>query len=236
MTTAVLMPPVALACIAGLLGIGLYGLLDSRNLIKHLMVLADPGQSSHSGPGPGRSTERSAGASAESLATTVIVADTVVAIVGLALVVQVHRRTGTLRRGRPVTDARANRMLAGYLVSRAWPGYSVGRRPAVWLVGDRLARWSATPLAVGASVTAALASLVLVPMATSTAVIRLPVGGVFGTVHFRARRSGDVHERHRHRHRQPRRHLFTGLHGQAKLGLARYYSLVLVLSAAWSAW
>lgn len=81
--------------IAGLLGVGFYGLLITRNLIKMVMmlqilikavVLALVFAGKVSGnPGLGQST-----------AATVIVADTIVAVVGLALAVQVRRRFGTL--------------------------------------------------------------------------------------------------------------------------------------------
>lgn len=81
--------------IAGLLGIGFYGLLITRNLIKVVMmsqilikavVLALVFAGKVSGNlGLGQST-----------AATVIVADTIVAVVGLALAVQVRRRFGTL--------------------------------------------------------------------------------------------------------------------------------------------
>ncbi|HMB24108.1 MAG TPA: NADH-quinone oxidoreductase subunit K [Anaerolineales bacterium] len=81
--------------IIGLLGVGLYGLLITRNLIKVVMVLqilikavilALVLAGKLSGQlGLGQST-----------AATVIVADTIVAVVGLALAVQVRRRFGTL--------------------------------------------------------------------------------------------------------------------------------------------
>jgi NADH:ubiquinone oxidoreductase subunit K len=81
--------------IAGLLGVGFYGLLITRNLIKIVMmlqilikavVLALVFAGKISGNlGLGQST-----------AATVIVADTIVAVVGLALAVQVRRRFGTL--------------------------------------------------------------------------------------------------------------------------------------------
>lgn len=81
--------------IAGLLGVGFYGLLITRNLIKVVMmlqilikavVLALVFAGKLSGNlGLGQST-----------AATVIVADTIVAVVGLALAVQVRRRFGTL--------------------------------------------------------------------------------------------------------------------------------------------
>ena len=78
-----------------LLGVGFYGLLITRNLIKIVMmlqilikavVLALVFAGKASGNlGLGQST-----------AATVIVADTIVAVVGLALAVQVRRRFGTL--------------------------------------------------------------------------------------------------------------------------------------------
>ena len=78
-----------------LLGVGFYGLLITRNLIKIVMVLQIlvkavilalvlAGKLSGN-LGLGQST-----------AATVIVADTIVAVVGLALAVQVRRRFGTL--------------------------------------------------------------------------------------------------------------------------------------------
>jgi NADH-quinone oxidoreductase subunit K len=86
---------IALVAVLGLLGVGLYGLLATRNLIKVIVALqilvkgalvalilagnlrgqVDVGQS---------------------MALTVIVADTIVAVVGLALAVQVRRHVGTL--------------------------------------------------------------------------------------------------------------------------------------------
>ena len=81
--------------IAGLLGVGFYGLLITRNLIKIVMmlqilikaaVLALVFAGKVSGNlGLGQST-----------AATVLVADTIVAVVGLALAVQVRQRFGTL--------------------------------------------------------------------------------------------------------------------------------------------
>lgn len=81
--------------IVTLLGVGFYGLLITRNLIKVVMVLQIlvkavilslvlAGQLSGN-MGLGIST-----------AATVLVADTIVAVVGLALAVQVRRRFGTL--------------------------------------------------------------------------------------------------------------------------------------------
>jgi NADH:ubiquinone oxidoreductase subunit K len=78
-----------------LLAVGFYGLLITRNLIKIVVVLQTlvkaaivalvlAGNSSGN-PGLGQSA-----------AATVLVADTVVAVVALALAVQVRRRAGTL--------------------------------------------------------------------------------------------------------------------------------------------
>jgi NADH:ubiquinone oxidoreductase subunit K len=81
--------------IACLLGVGFYGLLITRNLIKVVMMLqilikavvlalVFAGKvSGNLGLG-------------QSAAATVIVADTIVAVVGLALAVQARRRFGTL--------------------------------------------------------------------------------------------------------------------------------------------
>ena len=81
--------------VLSLLGVGLYGLLATRNLIKvvvalqilvkaALLALVMAGKASG---------ELNLG---QSLAATVIVADTMVAVIGLALAVQVRRRLGTL--------------------------------------------------------------------------------------------------------------------------------------------
>jgi NADH:ubiquinone oxidoreductase subunit K len=81
--------------VVALLGVGFYGMLITRNLIKIVMVLQIlvkgvilslvlAGKLSGN-MGLGIST-----------AATVIVADTIVAVVGLALAVQVRRRFGTL--------------------------------------------------------------------------------------------------------------------------------------------
>jgi len=81
--------------VIALLGVGFYGLLITRNLIKVVLVLQilikavvlalilAGKMSGNLGLG-------------QSSAATVIVADTIVAVVGLALGVQVRRRFGTL--------------------------------------------------------------------------------------------------------------------------------------------
>ena len=86
---------VTLIAVLGLLAVGLYGLLVTSNLIKIVIalqilvkaaILALVAAGSASG-------QMNLG---QSLAATVIVADTVVAVVGMALGVQVRRRFGTL--------------------------------------------------------------------------------------------------------------------------------------------
>ena len=86
---------IAIIGVLGLIGIGLYGLLITRNLIKvvvalqvlvkgALLALAAAGMAS------GKINL------GQSLAVMVIVVDTVVAVIGLALALQVKRRMGTL--------------------------------------------------------------------------------------------------------------------------------------------
>ncbi len=81
--------------VMGLIGVGVYGLLISRNLIKVIValqilvkgaMLALVAAGLHSG-------HVNLG---QSLAVTVIVADTVVAVIGLALAIQIKRRVGSL--------------------------------------------------------------------------------------------------------------------------------------------
>ena len=88
-------PQVILIGVFGLVGVGVYGLLISRNLIKVIVALqilvkgamlalvAAGSISGHINLG-------------QSLAVTVIVADTVVAVIALALAIQIKRRVGTL--------------------------------------------------------------------------------------------------------------------------------------------
>jgi NADH-quinone oxidoreductase subunit K len=86
---------ILLVGIIGLLAIGLYAVLISSNLIKivvGLQILVKGAMLGMIAAG------QLAGQPAvgESLALTVIVADTIVAVVGLALAVQVRRHFGTL--------------------------------------------------------------------------------------------------------------------------------------------
>ncbi|MCL4559045.1 MAG: NADH-quinone oxidoreductase subunit K [Chloroflexi bacterium] len=81
--------------VLGLLGVGFYGLLATRNLIKVVVALQILVKSAILGlilAGYLRG-QVVLGAS---LAITVIVADTIVAVIGLALAVQVRRKFGTL--------------------------------------------------------------------------------------------------------------------------------------------
>lgn len=85
----------AFAGVLCLLGVGLYGLLIVRNLIKiviALQILIKGALLALVAAGAA-SGQVNLG---QSLAATVIVADTVVAVVALALAVQVKRRFGTL--------------------------------------------------------------------------------------------------------------------------------------------
>jgi NADH-quinone oxidoreductase subunit K len=85
----------ALSIILGLVGIGLYALLIARNLIKVIVALQIMVKGAilamiAAGQASGQPLV------GESMALTVIVADTIVAVVGLAMAVQVRRRFGTL--------------------------------------------------------------------------------------------------------------------------------------------
>jgi NADH-quinone oxidoreductase subunit K len=86
---------IVLAGVLALLGIGLYGLLVTRNLIKIVVVLQILGKG-------GVLAMVMAGKICgqvnlgQSLAVTIILVDTVVAVIGLAFAVQVQRRCGTL--------------------------------------------------------------------------------------------------------------------------------------------
>ncbi len=90
MTTSIL-----LLGAVGLLGIGLWGLLTRRNLIQLIIAVQILAKAAVfalviAGKASGQINL------GQSLAVTVIVADTIVTVVGLALAVQVRRRLGTL--------------------------------------------------------------------------------------------------------------------------------------------
>lgn len=86
---------IALLGVLMLMGVGLYGLLMSRNLIKLIIVLQVLVKTAIlalvvAGYATGQVNL------GQSLAVTVLAADTVVAVIGLALAVQVRRQLGTL--------------------------------------------------------------------------------------------------------------------------------------------
>ncbi len=86
---------IAVAGVFGLIGIGLYGLLITRNLIKVVVALQVLVKGAllalvAAGAASGKINL------GQSLAVIVIVVDTVVAVIGLALAMQVKRRMGTL--------------------------------------------------------------------------------------------------------------------------------------------
>jgi NADH-quinone oxidoreductase subunit K len=81
--------------VVGLLGVGLYCLLITHNLIKLVVALQIMVKAAVLGLVAAGSVSGQVQLS-QSLAVTVIVADTVVAVIGLALAVQVRRQLGTL--------------------------------------------------------------------------------------------------------------------------------------------
>jgi NADH:ubiquinone oxidoreductase subunit K len=88
-------PVIIIIAVFGLLGVGFYGILISRNLIKvviALQILVKGAMIALILAG------RMAGQVnlGQSLALTVIVADTIVAVVAMALAVQIRRTIGTL--------------------------------------------------------------------------------------------------------------------------------------------
>ena len=88
-------PTIILFAVIGLLGIGIYCLLITRNLIRivvGLQILAKGAMLAFILVGNMRG-QPSLG---QSMALTVLVADTIIAVIGLALAVQVKRRIGTL--------------------------------------------------------------------------------------------------------------------------------------------
>jgi NADH-quinone oxidoreductase subunit K len=86
---------VALIGVIGLLLAGFYGLLVSRNLIKIVVALQILVKAALLGLVAAGSTSGQVNLG-QSLAITVIVADTVVAVIGMALGVQIRRHLGTL--------------------------------------------------------------------------------------------------------------------------------------------
>jgi NADH-quinone oxidoreductase subunit K len=86
---------IAVIGVIGLLGVGFYGLMAGRNLIKIVVALQILVKGALLGlVAAGSATGQVA--VGESLALTVIVADTIVAVMGIALSVQIRRHLGTL--------------------------------------------------------------------------------------------------------------------------------------------
>jgi len=88
-------PVIIIFAVFGLLGVGFYGLLITRNLIKVVVALQILVKGAMialilAGRMVGQINL------GQSLALTVIVADTIVAVVALALAVQIRRTVGTL--------------------------------------------------------------------------------------------------------------------------------------------
>jgi len=81
--------------VIAILGVGFYGLLITRNLIKVVMVLQILIKAAILALVLAGKLSGNLGLG-QAAAATVLVADTVVAVVGLALAVQVRRRFGTL--------------------------------------------------------------------------------------------------------------------------------------------
>ena len=86
---------IALIGVIGLLGVGIYGLLVTRNLIKIVAVLQVLVKSAVLALVLGGKVSGQVDLG-QSLAVTVIVADTIVAVIGLALAVRVRQRLGSL--------------------------------------------------------------------------------------------------------------------------------------------
>jgi NADH:ubiquinone oxidoreductase subunit K len=86
---------IALLGVLGLFGVGLYGLLLTRNLIKVVVALQILVKGAVLALVVAGNVSGKVNVS-QSLAVTVIVADTIVAVVALALAMQVRRRFGTL--------------------------------------------------------------------------------------------------------------------------------------------
>ncbi len=86
---------VAWVGVIGLLGVGFYGLMASRNLIKIIIALQILVKAALLGLVAAGNINGQVNL-AQSMAMTVIVADTIVAVMGIALGVQIRRRVGTL--------------------------------------------------------------------------------------------------------------------------------------------
>lgn len=89
------LPVAAFISVVGLIGIGLFGLLTTQNLIKvvvGMQILAKGAMLALVTAGHLRGQLELS----QSMALTVIVADTIIAVIGLAMAVQIRRHFGTL--------------------------------------------------------------------------------------------------------------------------------------------
>jgi NADH-quinone oxidoreductase subunit K len=86
---------IALIGVLGLLGVGLYGLMVSRNLIKIVVALQILVKAALLGLVAAGEVSQQINLG-QSLAITVLVADTVVVVVGMALAVQIRRQLGSM--------------------------------------------------------------------------------------------------------------------------------------------
>ena len=86
---------IAFIGVIGLLGIGFYGLMVCQNLIKIVIALQILVKAALLGLMAAGNLNGQINLS-QSMALTVIVADTIVAVMGIALGVQIRRRVGTL--------------------------------------------------------------------------------------------------------------------------------------------
>lgn len=86
---------VALMGLIGLVGIGFYGLMASRNLIKIIVALQIMVKGALLGLIAAGNMNGQVNIG-QSMALTVIVADTIVAVMGMALGVQIRAKLGTL--------------------------------------------------------------------------------------------------------------------------------------------
>jgi len=85
----------AILGVIGLLGVGLFGLIISRNLIKIVVSMQLLVKAAMLGIVLAGWISGSV-VLAQSLVITIIVADTIVAVIGVAMIVQIRRQIGTL--------------------------------------------------------------------------------------------------------------------------------------------
>ncbi len=92
---ALSLPSIVIIIVLGLIGVGIYALLTTRNLIKVIVALQILVKGAMLALVlAGRQTGQVD--LGQSLAITVIIADTIVAVIGMAVAVQVRRVIGTL--------------------------------------------------------------------------------------------------------------------------------------------